>query len=280
METAVAQEKILVVEDDTFLLKAISKFISRRGYEALEAVNGRDAMELVRNEQPALILSDLRMPVMDGLDLLDEVAREAPEIPVIILSGVGAKPDIIQAFRAGAWDYVTKPIDDIDVLVDKIERTLVQARMTYGYSETMEKAVKRKSEAYEEERRKRRELEIRIAHAKQELERMIDALGDPFALLDHNHCLLRMNRAMAALEETGPAELVGKTRYLSTDGFDNREQAAADFLLISRGHHLTGTFFDQKRQRKYEVRMTPYYDADRRTVTGCVYIAREMTERA
>ncbi len=274
-----SQTKILVVEDDTYMLKAVSNLINQKGYETLEAVNGYDALKVIKEEHPALIISDLRMPVMDGFDLLERVAEEAPQTPVIILSGVGAKPDIIQAFRAGAWDYITKPIDDIDSLVEKIEQTLIQAQMSYGYTETMEKAVKIKTEEFEKEHQKRKELEIKIAYAKQELERIIDSLGEPIALLDNKHCFLRVNKIMAKMFDCEPAEIIGSYKYLSTDGFANKEQAEIDFNSVFDGQQLTGTFVNESNNAKYEVNLTPYYDIDQETVIGCVYIARDITGR-
>ena len=277
--TGTDQTKILVVEDDTYLLKSVSRYINQNGYETLEAVNGYEALELIKKEHPALILSDLRMPVMDGFDLLDEVAHEAPQTPVIIFSGVGGKPDIIQAFRAGAWDYIIKPIDDIDILIEKIEQTLIQAQMTYGYNDTMEKAVKNITKDYEIEQQRCKELETRIAYAKQELERMIDCLSEPVALLDKKHCLLRSNKAMAELYNKEPAELVGVTKYLSTAGFNNEQQAIIDFKSVESGQFLSGSFFDEAKRVEYEVNVTPYYDINHTMVVGYVYIARVISER-
>ena len=279
MADTIDQTKILIVEDDTYLLKSVSRFINQNGYETLEAVNGLDAIELVRKEHPALILSDLRMPEMDGLGLLEELATEAPETPVIIFSGVGAKPEIIQAFRAGAWDYITKPIDDIDSLIEKIEQTLMQAQMTYGYSDSMEKAVKKKTAELEKECQKRKELEIKIAYAKQELERVIDTIGEPIALINKKHSLIRVNKTMADFFGTDPAHLVGTVQYLSTDGFNNEEQSAIDLKSVLNGQQVSGTFSDEIKGASYEVVIYPYYDINGKTVVGCVYKARELSKR-
>lgn len=271
--------KILIVEDDEFLRKSVARIIARKGYHTLEASNGQDALDLIKQQKPALILSDLRMPVMDGLDLLDEVAAENPETPVIIFSGVGGKPDIIQAFRSGAWDYITKPIEDFDELIEKIEQTLMRAQMAYGYAESMEKAVEKKSRDFEEEHRIRQELEVKINHAKQELERMIDAVREPIALLDKNHRLVRVNKAMADIYQCTPPEVINRIAFVSTAGLNNREQAMADMANVLQGRQVTGSFVDEGGWMKYEVNMYPYYAPDQVTVEACVFIARDVTYR-
>lgn len=274
------ETKILIAEDDQFLRKSISTFFRKRGYCPLEAENGHDALKKFRKEKPALILTDLRMPVMNGFDLLEEVVIESPETPVIIFSGVGDKPDIITALRSGAWDYITKPVEDIDFLMERIEKALVQAQMTYGYNETMENALRKTNEKLKKELEEKKRLEKMIIHAKREWERTVDSLTEMIALIDRTHCLIRVNKALADLLGKVPAEVVGKHYYLSSRGFDNREQAAGDMqALLRTGRPLTGTFDDPQRRARYEINLTPYYDTDDRTIIGGVYIARDITNR-
>lgn len=272
-----AETKILIVEDDEFLRRSIAKFIKQKGYATLEAENGQKALALFRRERPALILTDLRMPVMDGFDLLDEVIMESPQTPVIIFSGVGAKEEIITALRSGAWDYITKPIEDIDFLMNRIERALMQAQMTYGYNETMENALRKTNEALKKELEEKKRLEKMIIHAKREWERTVDSLTEMIALIDRTHCLIRVNKAMAAMLEKGPAEVVGKTYYLSTQGFDNMNMAQRDMRALLSGAMQKGSFYDDRLRARYEVNLTPYLDVDEKTIVGCVYIARDIT---
>lgn len=274
-----SETKILIAEDDDFLRRSVARFIKQKGYTTLEAANGQEALAMFRREQPALVLTDLRMPIMDGFDLLDEIIMESPKTPVIIFSGVGAKQEIITALRSGAWDYITKPIEDIDFLMERIEKALVQAQMTYGYNETIEKALRKTNEALKKELEAKAKLEKMIIHAKREWERTVDTLGEMIALVDRTHCLVRVNKAMAALLGKGPAEVVGKTYYLSTMGFDNKEMAEADMLALLAGVSQKGSFYDQRRQAQFEVNLTPYLDNDEKTIIGFVFIARDVTDR-
>lgn len=274
-----AETKILIAEDDEFLRRSIAKFIKQKGYTTLEAENGHQALSLFRKEKPALILTDLRMPVMDGFDLLDEIIMESPQTPVIIFSGVGAKEEIITALRSGAWDYITKPIEDIDFLMNRIERALMQAQMTYGYNETMENALRKTNDALKKELEAKLRLEKMLIHAKREWERTVDSLSEMIALLDRRNCIIRVNKAMARMLGKVPAEVVGRTFYLSTQGFDNKDMAEQDMLAVLASTPQQGSFFDDRLQTQYEVNLMPYYDIDEKTIVGSVYIARDITGR-
>ncbi len=278
--TTTKQTKILVVEDDKFLLNAISRFIEQHGYTTLKAENGLEAMKLIKKDHPALIISDLNMPIMDGFGLLDKLILEAPQTPVIILSGVGDKMDIIQAFRAGAWDYVTKPIEDIDSFIDKIGYTLMQAEMNYDYSSPGHESA-RADEIGEIKQGwpGNEEPEPRISADKLGLQNIIDSLKQSVALLDVNHSLLRVNRNMADRFNGDPDELVGTIRYLSTNGFNNKKQAVRDFASVLSGQKLTDIFFDEDTASSYEVDLCPYYDVDNKTVVGCVYTVRVLSQK-
>ncbi|GAB4346992.1 MAG: hypothetical protein Kow0089_24530 [Desulfobulbaceae bacterium] len=193
------KQTILIAEDDDLIRRSITRILRTKGYEVLEAENGAIALEIFREKMPALVLTDLRMPEMDGFELLEKVWAESPQTPVIIISGVGTKPDIIRALRSGAWDYIMKPIEDINYLVDTIDKVLVQADMNRGYHQLMEKALQKKNEELEQELKKRKILENQLLHAKREWEKTVDSITEAIALVDKNSLLIRVNRAMADL---------------------------------------------------------------------------------
>ncbi len=274
-----SETKILIVEDDTFLRRSLSRFISQKGYSTLEAENGLEALKIFKNETPALVLTDIRMPVMDGLNLLDELTAESPHTPVIILSGMTDNNDILAALRQGAWDYITKPVNDVAFLMDRIEKALVKAQTASVHLGLAEESFSDENSKYKDELTKRKKLERQIANAQQEWQRTTDAISDPIALLDKNHNLLRTNTSMAKLFDKSPHEIVDQTRYLSTGGFDNQEKAVIDFKTLLIGQKLTGRFYDEGSQAHYEVTMTPYYGSDDITIIGCIYLARVVQNR-
>ncbi|WP_428566335.1 MAG: response regulator [Solidesulfovibrio sp. DCME] len=109
--------KILVVEDDGDVRRAVSLWLAGSGYAVVEAADGREGLDVARREKPDAVLLDLRLPVLDGFEVLAALAREGGEPPpVIVISGQDEIAGVIQAFRMGAADYLQKPIVSFDLL--------------------------------------------------------------------------------------------------------------------------------------------------------------------
>ena len=120
---------ILTIEDEPTVRRNIVAYLEDCGYDMLEAVDGQQGLELFREKQPDLVLCDLRMPKIDGLDVLQEITRLSEDTPVVIISGAGMIDDAIQALKRGAWDYLTKPISDMQVLEVAVNRALERLRL-------------------------------------------------------------------------------------------------------------------------------------------------------
>ncbi len=117
---------ILLVDDDVSLLKLLGMRLESRGYRLTTAESGREALRSLEVDRPDLVLTDLRMDEMDGLALFREVQREAPGLPVILLTAHGSIPDAVAATREGVFSFLTKPVDR-DELFEAIEEALAQA---------------------------------------------------------------------------------------------------------------------------------------------------------
>lgn len=128
--TEIENMTVLLVDDDTILRESIAAYLEDAGYQIQEAANGVIALEMFRQQQPDLVLTDLRMPEMDGMELLPILVKEAPEMPVVIVSGMGTMDDSIQALRLGAWDYITKPIHDFELLDHALNKAFEHAKLT------------------------------------------------------------------------------------------------------------------------------------------------------
>jgi len=113
MAASTQNKRILVVEDDPDVMKLLSLLLKKAGYEVHQANYGLPALFAVARFDPDLILADLTMPIMNGMDLLRQIKghRETEDIPVIFLTGCDTQEAREAAFKAGCTGYITKPFD-------------------------------------------------------------------------------------------------------------------------------------------------------------------------
>jgi DNA-binding response OmpR family regulator len=111
--------RVLIVDDEPDAVELLKEFLAAKGYDTLTASNGEDALRLVKAERPHLILLDVRMPKMNGLEVLRQVRQIDQEVGVIIVTAVDEEETGRQALKLGAFDYIVKPLD-----LDYLERSL------------------------------------------------------------------------------------------------------------------------------------------------------------
>lgn len=103
--------KILIIDDEEHMCWALDRAMRQEGYQTEVAYRGQDGLNLIREESPSLVILDLRLPDMDGLDVLKEAKAINPKLPVIMLTAHGTIETAIEAMKIGAADYITKPFD-------------------------------------------------------------------------------------------------------------------------------------------------------------------------
>ncbi len=108
--------KILVVDDESHVLSVITSMLLHHGYHPIEAPDGTEALEVFRHENPAIVITDINMPDMDGLELLTRIKEKSPEACVAIMTGYGSEELAIKALRNGASNYFKKPIEMSDFI--------------------------------------------------------------------------------------------------------------------------------------------------------------------
>src|SRR3990167_4927118 len=116
------KKKILVVEDDEYVLGSIKSVLDDEGYRVSTASNGLEALSFYRKEPFDLVISDLKMPQMDGFELLKQLKLEYPEIFLIMMTAYGSVRTAVEAMKIGAYDYLTKPVsaEEMRLVVQRV----------------------------------------------------------------------------------------------------------------------------------------------------------------
>jgi DNA-binding NtrC family response regulator len=125
----VTRERILIVDDEPDMVQNCQRILGRAGYRCVTTTEPRDALALVESERPDLLLTDLKMPGVDGMELLRHARQVDAQMPVIILTAFASIESAVAAVKEGAFDYLPKPFS-IDQLKLAVDRALAQRRLT------------------------------------------------------------------------------------------------------------------------------------------------------
>jgi DNA-binding NtrC family response regulator len=117
------KKRILIVDDEESVREMLADLFGILGYEPIVARNGKEALNLLEKQQVSLVISDIKMPIMDGIEMVRQVRERYPSLDVILITGY--KPDYSwkEVMKAGACDYITKPFD-IDTIEKKVKACL------------------------------------------------------------------------------------------------------------------------------------------------------------
>ncbi len=128
MDRSQSHASILVVDDEPIILKSIEAMLRADGYEVGLARTAEEALEKTTEQTFDLVLTDVAMPGMSGIDLLKEIRSKTPDTVVVVITGYGNIEDAVTCTKLGAYDYLTKPLNDVDVRL-AIERSLEQRQL-------------------------------------------------------------------------------------------------------------------------------------------------------
>ena len=140
--------KILLVDDEEGIRTVLGISLADSGYDVLTAANGEQALGIFKDEQPAIVLTDIKMPGMDGIELLQNIKDTAPDTEVIMITGHGDMQLAIQSLKAEATDFITKPIDDdaLEIALMRAKEKIALKTQIKTYTENLETLVAEKTQ--------------------------------------------------------------------------------------------------------------------------------------
>lgn len=122
-----AKERVLIVDDEKNIVSSLQEILNDEGYEIVTAEDGLDALEMIQSEPPDLVLLDIWIPGMDGIEVLQAIKTYHPEIEVLVMSGHGTIDTAVKATKLGAYDFIEKPFS-LNQLVLSVEKALKQRK--------------------------------------------------------------------------------------------------------------------------------------------------------
>ena len=116
-------ERILIADDDAVIREGLRRVLSGAGYDVETVSNGRAALERLEAERFKLLITDLKMPGMSGLEVLRAIRTRQPELPVVLITGYAAIDNAVEAMKNGATDYLAKPFENEEI-IEKVKTAL------------------------------------------------------------------------------------------------------------------------------------------------------------
>jgi len=160
-------QKLLVVDDEDSVRNALTRFLTARGYTVGDAANGEEALAALQADDYSLMLLDVRMPGMSGIELVPEALHEEPDLAILMLSAVGDATTAASCMQRGAYDYLTKPIElsDLSKAIDRALKRRDTMMQNREISSWLKEEVQRRTQEAEREREKQQQLTIATLEA-------------------------------------------------------------------------------------------------------------------
>jgi signal transduction histidine kinase len=142
------RQTILLVDDEPDIRDVLSLSLADMGYDVYEAENGDEALRIFKDKQPSMVMTDIKMPGMDGIELLKKIKHENPETEVIMITGHGDMDLAIRSLKCEATDFITKPInvDALELALQRVRERIFTRQKLQEYTENLEILLHEKTE--------------------------------------------------------------------------------------------------------------------------------------
>ena len=197
---------ILVIDDEIAVRDSFGAYLEDCGYGVITAENGRQGLADFQAQGPDLVIVDLRMPEVDGIQVLSEIRRLSPLTPLIVASGTGIIGDAVDALRQGAGDYLLKPVEDLSVLAHAVEAALEKRRLkkeNQAYRTNLETLVKPRTAVLAE-------ANATLSQINTQFRQILDTLPTGIIIVDAESCrIVYLSPAAAGMLGVDPQDVIG-----------------------------------------------------------------------
>lgn len=240
-EESTPKERALIVDDDMDMRRMLAFTMRRAGYEVDVAENGEEGLEKARAFQPSVVITDLHMPGVDGMTMLMEIRRWAPHMPIVMLTASDGIGPAVDAMRAGADDYLTKPVDP------------------HALRFAVERAISRQKQRAETDIMRRTLNELREAHVALEAERdfvstVLGTIESLVVVMDLEGRIVKFNRACEHATGYEESEMLGTNAIELLVGADEVPEVRRVFEELASGGTRRNTYENHWRTKNGEMR--------------------------
>lgn len=273
---------ILTIDDEDQIRNSFRLFLEDHDFDIVEAKNGREGLDIFRRRKPDLVLCDLRMPEMDGLEVLQAIKSESPDTPIVVVSGTGIIGDAIEAIRRGAWNYLLKPIQDLSVLLHAINQELERSRLIIenrAYQEHLEEEVTHRTAALQKAINELNESHFKLRKSEETYRSIFENLQDVYIEFVSNDVILEISPSISQISSFTREELLA-TKIESL--FPRIEERDMLIQHLEQKGHIRDFEIHLRDRNQQEIPCSlnaSYQSGDRQNVDKICATLRDITER-
>ncbi|OBQ46362.1 GGDEF/EAL-containing response regulator [Halodesulfovibrio spirochaetisodalis] len=205
---------LLIIDDDAILRRNISVYFEDSGFVVTQACNGTEGIELFSQYHPDIVIVDLLMPETDGLAVVEHVKKEAPYVPVIVISGVNLVDEAVKALKKGAWEFITKPIIEHGVLDHAVKKCLERASLLLErnqYHTLLESRLKTHSDELKTTNDQLIRYQQLLRSNSSFVNNLVEAIPSPLYISDKNFVCIDCNKAFCDMLQLDKSDVVDRS---------------------------------------------------------------------